>query len=466
MSGVLRRAPTRGIGRRAFLRGAGGALLGLPFWQGVLARQSRAQLGQASRFIVFYFPDGVAGPSQNGDPSLWHPSGPERGFTLPRLLEPLAARRDDCLFFDGLSMGGTDSGSHPGGAKKLLTGVDGGNGESVDQFLARTVGASMPHRHLYLGAMANHNNASGDKHISYPSAGQTVAPEDDPRRAFERLFGAAAPGGTGTGGTGGGTGPSPADRSKSVLDSALEELELLRSRLGETERRKLALHLDALREVEQRIGRMQTPPSTPPPDDCRTPRAPSTTGELYDPARFPEILRAQIDVMVQAMACGLTKVGVIQGSHHTSELIMSRFPGSEMHDPGFDMRSHQASHYGAAHDEGRREFRDFVLQRRWWVTQFAYLLEQLRARPEGDSNMLAHSVVLLCSEVSDGNTHSHDRMPMVLAGQAGGRISTGRFIGYQYERHGNLLSAITHAMGQPTQGWGQDSSGPAGGVLS
>jgi hypothetical protein len=68
------------------------------------------------------------------------------------------------------------------------------------------------------------------------------------------------------------------------------------------------------------------------------------------------VLRAQIDTMVLAMACGLSRVGVIQASQHTSELIMSRFRGTEMYDPGFDMRSHQASHYGARQDRSNRLF--------------------------------------------------------------------------------------------------------------
>jgi hypothetical protein len=103
-----------------------------------------------------------------------------------------------------------------------------------------------------------------------------------------------------------------------------------------------------------------------------------------------------------------------------------------------------------------RLFTDYVKQRRWWVTQFAYLLEQLRARPEGDGTMLDHSVVLLCSEVSDGNTHSHSDMPFVVAGRAGGCISTGRVI-EQSRRHGDLLAAIAGAMGERVSGWGDGS---------
>ena len=440
------------IRRRTFLKSLAGAVLSTPLW----VRQARAE-GHALRTIFFYFPDGVAGPSQDGQPSLWHPTGSETRFVLPRQLELLDPRRADCLFFDGLSSGPTDSGSHPGGAKKLLTGVDGGNGESIDQSLARTAGASSHHRHIYLGAQANQNNASGDKHISYPAAGRSTPPEDDPVRAFERLFGTPVPPGQGQ------SPPMQENLRASVIDAVLDDVQSLRARLGNFEKQKLDLHLESLREVESRLQTPMRP--TEPPADCSNPRAPSRVQALYDPANFPMILRGQIDLMVQAMACGLSRVGVIQGSHHTSELIMSRFAGTEMHDPGFDMRSHQASHYGARHDDTHREFADYVKQRRWWVARFKYLLDELAARPEGDGTMLDHSTVVLCSEVCDGNTHLHDRLPFVLAGRAGGAIRTGRFLNYNYERHSNLLVAIARAMGQGIDHFGQASSGPLGGVL-
>lgn len=373
-----------------------------------VARPARAAAGDVRRLLVFYYPDGVPGPSQDGQPSAWHPTGRGRDYQLPDVLSPLAPWREQLVFFRGLSMGATDAGSHPGGAVKLLTAVDHGQGASIDQVLARTVGAGAPHRHLYLGVQANQNGATGDKHISYPSAGRSVPPEDDPRRAFGRLFGG-----------GPGAGPDqPGDeagaRRRSILDIHRAELETLRARFGGTERARLELHLEALREVEQRVA-------APRPSHECSPEAPAA-GDLYAPERFPALLRAQTDVMVQAMACGLTRVGVLQASHHTSELVMSRFAGTEMYDPNHDMRSHQASHYGPRHDMGHLEYRAYVQQRRWFAARFADVLHALSARPEGDGTMLDHTLVLLCTEVCDGNTHLHDDMPLVIAGGgAGGR---------------------------------------------
>lgn len=449
--------------RRTFLRLVGSSTVALGASH-LLTRSGRAlaQAAGARRLIVFYFPDGVAARSQDGDPTEWHAQGGETNFTLGAQLMPLDRLKQHCVFLNGLSMGQTDAGSHPGGAKKLLTGVDGGNGESIDQYLSRTVGAGSPWRHLYLGAMANQNNASGDKHIVYPSAGQTIPPEDDPRRAFERVFGAGLPSGMPPTMTG----PS-ADRS--ILDGTLTEVQALRDKLGAAERAKLELHLEALRDLERRVATTLPPPVTPPPASCGTPPASLASASLpslYDPSLFPTVLRLQLDVMVQAMACGLTRVGTVQCSHHTSELIMSRFPGTSFSDPGFDMRSHQASHYGPRHDTGRREYRDYLAQRRWFVEQFAYLVDQLAARPEDGGTMLDHSLLWLCTEVCDGNIHSHDDMPFVLAGGAGGRLRTGRKLDFGGAPHGNLLVTLARAMGDGASRFGQAGTGVLPGVLS
>lgn len=441
--------------RRQLFRMLGAASVALPFYELLSPRTARAAEGKARRLIVFYFPDGVPGPSGSGEPSAWHAFGGETNFTLTDVLSPLAPFRDRCVFLNGLSMGPTDAGSHPGGAKKLLTAVDGGQGESFDQYMARTAGKDAPFRHLYLGAMANAGGASGDKHVSYVGPGQSIAPQDNPRAALASLFGGAA-------------GSAPSDpaalRRASVLDAVLADMAALRGRLGAVDKRKLDLHLESLREVERRVKASAATTA-----DCSHPVVDTSgfddTG-LYDPGRFPAILRAQLDTLVTAMACGLTRVGVVQASNHTSELVMSRFPGTDLFDPGYDMRSHQASHYGNVHDATKREYRAYVQQRKWFVAQFAYLLAELARRPEGDGSMLDHTVALLCTEVCDGNTHLHDDMPFVLAGGAGGALRTGRLLQFQGRRHADLFVSLGRALGEPTTWFGDASSGVLPGLLS
>jgi len=448
------------LSRRRLLGGLLGAATAwpvasaLPAWLGGAPR-ARAIGGRAERLIIFYFPDGIAGRSQDGEAGLFDARASGGGVALGTLLEPLGARASDCTFVNGLSMGPADEGSHPGGAKKLLTATDGGFGPSIDQVLAGSVGSAAPFRHLYLGVQANVSGASGDKHISYPSAGISTPPEDDPVRAFARVFGGAVPA----------PGASPGALERSLLDTASADLEALRARLGSAERVRLDLHAEALREVERRLAGMASSMG----GSCSMPSVelPAlAASELYAPERFASLLQAQMDVMVTAMACGMTKVGVIQCSHHTSELVMSRIGGSEMYDPGYDMRSHQASHYGARHDPGSRLFSSYVAQRRWFVQRYKALLDALAARPEGDGTMLDHSVVLLCSEVSDGNTHAHSEMPFVLGGRGGGALSPGRVIETAGRRHGDLLVSIANAMGDPMGRFGDSGTGVVPGLLT
>jgi hypothetical protein len=450
------------ISRRRLLQLGGAAAVTWP-----LARLLRAGSPQAraKRFIVFYFPDGIVGASQAGEASLWPPTGSETSFTLSDSLSALAPYQSQCVFFKGLSMGPTDSGSHPGGAKKLLTAADYGNGISIDQRLAQSVGSGDPFPLLYLGAQACANNASGDMFISYVSPGYTTPPQDDPVAAFQRVFGGA--GTTGGGGSGSGSDSARTMKRLSILDNARGELEALESQLGDTEKSKLDLHLEAVREVEARIqmlGGGGTGGTT-----CAQPSIDATgidSTTLYAPEMFPKILRAQTDLMVQAMACGMTRVGVIQCAHHTSDLIMSRFANSELYEPGFDMRSHQASHYGASHDPTNHQYADYVKQVKWWVEQYAYLLSQLAARPEGNGTMLDNSLVLLCTEICDGNTHLHDDMPFVLAGGGGGSVRSGRLLDVGYRRHGDLYVAIANAMGDGIGSFGDSSSGPLPNLLA
>ena len=418
----------------------------------------------AKRVIFFYFPDGAASPTNNGDLSQnFHPTGSETSFTLSKQLEPLATSipgtsyKDRCVYLSGVSMWGFDTGNHPAGARKLLTGRNAGDGLSIDQYLAGTVGASSPWHHLYLGAMATKDGTGGSNCIVYPDgSGNPVTPMDDPRVAFDSLFG-GAPGQMGQL-----AGPDPSQVS--VIDGVLDDMKRLQAQLGSVEKSKLDVHLASLREVEKRI---KAPGMTMGPASCQSPALdPVSNGDLKDEHMFPQVLRAQMDPMVLAMACGLTRVGTLQASHHTADLDMALFPGTEMAtlNPS-GMRSHEASHHGSTGDE---KLTAFVAQIRWWVAQYTYLLDRLAATPEpgGGGTMLDSSIVMLCSEVSGGNTHSHDDMPFVLGGGAGGAIKPGRLLQFDNQSHANLLLAIAHAMGQQVGSFGESSSGPLPGLLA
>lgn len=433
--------------RRTLLKLMGGLGAGYPLWRLLGPRAARAG-GFAERVIFFYFPDGVVGPSQNGDPSKWHASGSEHDFSLGEQMSPLEAWKDRTIFFNGLSMGGTDEGSHPGGAQKLLTAVDYGQGASIDQVLAGSFGSDSPWWHLLLGVQSQAGGTDSNKFISYPVAGSSLAPNDDPQAAFSALFG-------GWSGSSGGSGGEKDPAAAAVLSAIEADLVELRSALGGIEKDKLDYHYESLRQLQARLGGGTGGTGSA---SCKEPSLAYSKGDLYDPARFDEILLAQTELAVLAMECGMTRVATIQCSYHTSELIMSRIPGTPFYDPSYDMRSHQASHYGASHDPSSREYSAFLEHGRYWSSRFAHLLSLLDARPEGSGTMLDNTICVLVTEVCDGNIHDHGNMPFLVAGGGGG-MRGGRLFNMNGHRHGDLWAAVGRLCGQDMPSFGDSSSG-------
>jgi hypothetical protein len=431
--------------RRSFLRALGATALALPFYDLVRPRRARAG-GAAKRVIFFYFPDGVSMTGGPGDASHWHPAGSEHDFTLSHQLEPLAAFQDDCVLLGGLTMNLGD-GSHDEGARKLLTGRFGGI--SIDQHLAGSIGKESPFPLLYLGAMCT-RDPKASHYVSQQGGDVPATPIEDPRKAFESLFGAPV-----------GTSGDPGDaRAASVIDGAMADLEALRAELGGVEAQKLDAHLDGLRELEKRVHAGPIASAS-----CLEPSLDTsgfTSADLAPPfhaSALPHVLRAQMDLMVLAMACGLTRVGTLQLFHHTAEDVTMAFPSTEL-EAVTPMYSHSASHN--AEDV-------HIAQRRWIVAQLAYLLGRLRATPEPDdsgASMLDTSLVLACTEVASGPQHTHYDMPFVLAGRAGGALPTGRLLRYDSHAHSDLLTSIAHAMGDPIASFGESAAGPLPGLLA
>jgi hypothetical protein len=99
----------------------------------------------------------------------------------------------------------------------------------------------------------------------------------------------------------------------------------------------------------------------------------------------------------------------------------------------------------------------------WEVRQLAYLLDQLKARTDVDGNSLLHNTtIFFSSEISDGNRHNHDDMPVLVAGRGGGAFNTGRHVRYNDVTVANLFVSIAQNMGVQTTSFGMDSTGPLG----
>jgi hypothetical protein len=72
----------------------------------------------------------------------------------------------------------------------------------------------------------------------------------------------------------------------------------------------------------------------------------------------------------------------------------------------------------------------YLKTNRFHVQQFTYLVERLKAIDEGGTSLLHNSILMFASSLFDGDAHSADQLPIVLAGGAGGALARGRVLDY------------------------------------
>jgi hypothetical protein len=269
--------------------------------------------------------------------------------------------------------------------------------------------------------------------MSYSDSATFVSPQQDPGAVFSRLFASAATAGDPT------AGALLATRRKSVLDFLTSDANRLRARLGATERTKLDAHLAAIRSVEASLFPTG---ATTGGAACTSPTTPATL-DPTDPANFPAIGKAQMDLAVLAMKCDLAPVVTLQWSHTVSPVAFSWLGQSTGH--------HELSH--AQND-------DFVNAERWYAQQFLYLVQQMDA-----AGLLADSLVVWTKELGDSALHNAIDVPCVMAGQAGGALTPGRFLDFGGVTHHQLLASMVAAMGLDTTALGADAT-PLASLLS
>ena len=124
-------------------------------------------------------------------------------------------------------------------------------------------------------------------------------------------------------------------------------------------------------------------------------------------------------------------------------------------DSGVRSGFHSTSH----HSDVPQNMERFAQINRYHASMLAYLLEKMKATPDGDGSLLDHSMVLYGSAMSDGNKHNHDPLPVLLAGGASGQLKGGRHLRFaQHTTMSNLLLAMLDKVGVPMDHFG-DSTG-------
>jgi hypothetical protein len=73
----------------------------------------------------------------------------------------------------------------------------------------------------------------------------------------------------------------------------------------------------------------------------------------------------------------------------------------------------------------------------------------LLATPDGEGNLLDHSLIYMGSNMGNSHRRDHHNVPVTLVGKASGKLQTGRYLSFPADkgRTSNLLVAILDKFG-------------------
>jgi Protein of unknown function (DUF1552) len=374
----------------------------------------------------------------------WAPTGTETNFTLSPILQPLAAFKDRMIVVDGINVEAArhgDGDDHMKGMGCMLTGIEllagttmGGGGTpagfasgiSIDQHIANSIGTTTTYKSLEFGAYVKSSDVWS--RMCYAGSNQPLPPMEDPVKTYQRLFSSSS--------------LSPADlarllkRRQSVLDQVQGTLKTLETNVGTDDRARVQAHLESVQQIEKQLL-AQTAACIPP--------AQGSPLNLNDVNNYPAVGKVQLDLMVNALACDMTRVASMQFSHSVSQMSFPWLGISDAH--------HDLSHLGDSDTVAQDKLKQINA---WYAGQIAYLLGKMDAVQESNGKtLLDNSLVVWVNELGKGNTHSHSPLPVVMFGGAQGAIKMGRYLKFaQPQLHQNLLVSIANAMGVQTTTFG------------
>jgi hypothetical protein len=301
-------------------------------------------------------------------------------------------------------------------------------GISIDQVVASKIGHKTRLASLELGCDVLRKSGMCDAgyacayvyNLAWQSASQPLTPEAHPRFVFERLFG---------------YGPRNVRvanlkrreaEQRSILDYVREDAQSLNANLDGRDRQKLDQYLSSVREIEQRIAISERMPVANPDMDA----------PVGVPASYSDHVTLMFDMLHLAFQTDSTRVTTLLLAHESSNRP-------------FDDIGISSGHHDLTHHQNKAEMIEKVkLIDRWYVQRLAAFLEKMDKTEDFDGRSLLHnSLVLYGSGIADGNQHSHENLPVVLAGAGGGAFRPGRYIKGKDQPITNLFLSMADAMG-------------------
>jgi hypothetical protein len=315
---------------------------------------------------------------------------------------------------------------------------------SADQIAANYVGhlTALPSLELATMPQTHKENQEGlnegyYSHCSFRSPTQAVPAEINPRNVLNRLFDNPSLGSKG---------PRPGTTDaldRSMLDLVLGGAKDLRRTLPQTDQHKLDEYLDSVRCVERRIAAIEfrqkeaalekagmsttkRNASDSPPIEVKIPEGDSRS----------EYMQVMCDLNVLAFQTDTTRVSTYIGSTPN---------GVSYPELGFSDTHHSQTHHN---NEAVKSGKVAAITA-FNIAQFAYMVKKMHSLREGNGTLLDNCIMMWGSGLEDGNKHTRQNLPFIVAGRGGGTINSGRFLSDIQGNQGDLLTTLLGCAGVP-----------------
>jgi hypothetical protein len=447
--------------RRALLKALGVGPALLPLLQSEKVFGACSGVSGPKRVFILVWANGMLGGGDSwatagNDPASWQLGS--MGFQdslKPYMADLLLLNGLDYKFIKDMPGVGERTGAacFPG----MLTGAfyqtlststasDVAGGISIDQFIGGKLQAS---GYPGLPSLSLAVQAQSTARLSWKAAGVPVVPNQDPFSLFSMLFGSAQ------------SSVPPVDKilamRKSVLDYVAGDLDRFTMKVGGTEdRRRVAIHLQNVRDIEQRLGQQSVGSGAP---ACVSPVLdPSVppSGVPRDTRYFEKIAKMQIDLAIAALAADATRVVVLQlGDQGDANIILTSLGFVQ---GGPNPADANTGDINGIHSIAKANGPDKVKIDTWFMSQVAYAIGGVKGVLDGAGTMLDNTAFLAMNNMRTGLGETTG-VPAIMAGSCGGYFKTGRSLALTSTPNNGVLVALANAMGFPVLTFGEPMYG-------
>ncbi|MCM8540702.1 MAG: DUF1552 domain-containing protein [Lentisphaeraceae bacterium] len=412
------------ISRRTMLK-ASGVSLALPFLSAMLpahAKNSDKQRVNPSRFVAI-------NNSLSFYPPYFFPEKAGRNYAPSPYLTLLQSHRDDFTVFSGFSHPNHSGASH---SSKLtwLTSIgkpkSAGfkNGISIDQLIAKKVGASTRYPYLSLGTSSASLswNANGVKLRSEPSAlslYKNLFVDGTEREISQRM--------------------EVIEQGKSILDTISIPAQKLNSTLGKNDQEKLDEYFSSVRGLEKRLQHSRNWVKTPKPEvDFKVTK---------DLEKRDVIGKQKLMFELMALALETDSTRVITFDIGGPFFVPSKIQGVKT-------SWHGLSHHG----QSPEKIAELKLIEEAELKAFNHFLSRLKPSQKHGENLLSKTTVLYGSNLGSASSHNCKNLPIIVAG---GPYKHGSHVAHDEKNNtplANLFVSFAQNMGLEIDSFGSSTS--------